>query len=827
MGGGGKKAHESLVVAPAAAGVPEGLDGVSEADLEALEGPGAAAESLAAYDAALAKATAATHCGDEPAQAYQVVAEAVGEAKAELANAADAGLPPQLVAEHHKAISGLTKEYLGSLDPAELQTLAAAQGFEHPTLVGLNTAAGGQHPLVHWLDPAYGPESPSKLAIQAKAAERYGALAAGESVGGQTLADVQAAEAHLGTGPPPPGSWKASPADVVAAQAGLQDALVAFHPLGPTTADSGLGALVAAENHLATASCPELGDGLTAAQGAGKAAVDKAVTTLTPKLHGDVVALVDAAHAEGSLDTPEAKYLSHAQQLALLRASTAGAEREGLTALASERQDQVTKLGALDEAYQSQLSGGHIGLQSTAGLAEFASTAGSYFQARKSVASWAATANASAEVVALSGQAWGQNVPVEVLTKDFRSWAKAQKLTDLRAVATSMGLSSSPGASRAEVQNFIAARWDTSLDQQKIAATVAAKATAKPPPPPTAPKAAAAPKPSAPKPAPAPATATPAPPPSPSPKSFAAKHLAIVEALKAHQAIAADIPARMPASEVGSWSFGAAKAANLGGGHAKTLHAAPDGSMWMFKPDKTGGGARAHAEAAASEIFSKVGVPSVPVYSRSIGGQPGSIQPLVSGATNLSGDPKSWSQAEVDGIVRYHVAAWAVGDHDGNPQNIIRTPSGGMCPVDQGQAFKFYGSDRLDVGYHPNSSYGSVPVFHQAYQAAKSGQLAAGVTVRPEAALPTIKAFEQLPDASYRAMLGPVATEGVARGVHWVPAMRKAAQKRLGKTTVTNAEVAEEFLHTAVERKNGLRASFAKFYGGLGFGGAAKIEKVA
>jgi hypothetical protein len=829
VGGGGKKAHESFVVAPAAAGVPEGLDGVSEADLEALEGPGAAAESLAAYDAALAKATAAAHNGAEPAEAYQAVAEAVGEAKAELQNAADAGLPPQLVAEHHKALSGLTKEYLGSLDPAELQSLAAAQGFEHPSLVGLNTAAGGQHPLVHWLDPAYGPESPSKLAIQAKAAERYATLAAGETVGGQTLGDVQATEAQLGPGPPPPGSWKASPADVVAAQAGLQDALVAFHPHGPATADSGLGAVVAAENHLAMASCPELGDGLTAAKGAGKAAVDKAVATLTPKLHGDVAALVDAAHAEGSLATPSAKYLSHAQQLALLRASTAGAEREGLRALAGERKHQVDKLEALGEAYQSQLSGGHIGLQSTAGLAELASTAGSYFQARKSVASWAATANASAEVVALSGQAWGQNVPVEVLTKDFRSWAKAQKLADLRVVATSMGLSSSAGASRAEVQNFIAARWDPSLDQQKIAATVAAKATAKPPPCPAAPMTVPAPKPSAPtpapKPAPAPATVAPAAPPSP--KSFAAKHLAIVEALKAHQAIAADIPARMPAGEVSSWSFGTAKAANLGGGHAKTLHAAPDGSMWMFKPDKTGGGARAHAEAAASEIFSKVGVPSVPVYSRPIGGQPGSIQPLVSGATNLSGDPKSWSQGDVDSIVRYHVAAWAVGDHDGNPQNIIRTPSGGMCPVDQGQAFKFYGSDRLDVGYHPNSSYGSVPVFHQAYQAAKSGQLAAGVAVRPEAALPTIKAFEQLPDASYRAMLGPVATEGVAKGVHWVPAMRKAAQKRLGKTTVTNAEVAEEFLHTAVERKNGLRASFAKFYGGLGFGGAAKIEKVA
>ena len=300
-----------------------------------------------------------------------------------------------------------------------------------------------------------------------------------------------------------------------------------------------------------------------------------------------------------------------------------------------------------------------------------------------------------------------------------------------------------------------------------------------------------------------------------------------MESLKAHQAVTADLPARPPSEEVSSWSFGPAKAAHLGGAHTKSLHTAPDGSVWMFKPDKTAAGARAHAEAAASEIFSRTGVPSVAVYARSIEGKPGSIQPLVEGATTLSADPKSWSQADVDNLVRYHVAAWAVGDHDGNPQNVIRTPSGGLCPVDQGQAFKFFGRDKLATDYHPNNSYGSVPVFHQAYAAAKSDSLAKGVHIRPEAALPTIKAFETMPAAQYRAILQPVAAEGVKHKVHWVEPMRVAAQKRLGKTKVSDGEVAEEFLHAAVARKNSLRSDFASFFSGMGFGGAHKIEKVA
>ncbi len=216
------------------------------------------------------------------------------------------------------------------------------------------------------------------------------------------------------------------------------------------------------------------------------------------------------------------------------------------------------------------------------------------------------------------------------------------------------------------------------------------------------------------------------------------------------------------------------------------------------------------------------------MYVKRLGGKVGSIQPLVAGATQLPADPGSWSQADVDSIVRYHVAAWAVGDHDGNHTNVLRTPSGGLLPVDHGQAFKFYGRDRLDVGYHPNGRYGAPPpVFHQAYLAAQSGSLAPGVTIRPEAALPVIRALERIPDAQYRAILRPVAALGVKDGVAWVGPMREAARKRLKKTDVTDDEVAEEFLRHACERKASVRRAFAGFFTALGFASGDKLAKVA
>ncbi len=826
MGGGSKKAHESFGVAPAAA-APEGLDTLSEADLGALTDSGTAAEAMAAYQKALSQAKAAAEDPTlEPGQAYAALKAGIEEASQHLEEAGQAGLPSQLMAEHQADLKELAGAYLNGLQPAKLQELAAAEGFEHPTVVGLNGPAGGKHPLVHWLDPAYPATAQTKLAIQAKAAERYAALAAGESVAGLSLAEVEADEAQLG-GSPPPGmpTWAATPADVVKAQAGLNQALVALKTYVPTGEACGLGDVIAAENYLATASCPALGADLEAAKASGKAAVDKALAqgSLSLPARQELSQLVDAAHGEGALSFSEAKLLGAEEHLALMRASTPTSERAGLTAMAQERQGQLDALTDLKAAYEGHFAEGQLALE--AGQApDFAAAAGQYMAKRKEVAAWAGQAAASSEVTALSGHSWAGSYQAQELTKSFRAWAKSQKLADLRSSATSMGLPAQ-GASRAEVQNYMAASWDPSLDKAKIAASAAAKAAAKKAPSQSPAKAPSSAK--APASPPAGSSSTALAGPTSPPVGFAAKHLALVEALKGHQAIATDLPARPEAAEVAAWSFGPAQAANLGGAHTKSLHAAPDGSVWMFKPDTTSGGARAHAEAAASQVFSRVGVPSVPVYARGMGSKVGSIQPLVSGATNLSGDAKSWSQGDVDNLVRYHVAAWAVGDHDGNAHNVLRTPSGGLCPVDQGQAFKFFGRDSLSSDYRPNSSYGSVAVFHQAYGAEKAGQLGPGVRIRPEAALPVIKAFESLPDDQYRSMLAPVATEGVKHGVHWVEPMRKAARKRLGKTQVSSAEVAEEFLHTAVERKNGLRSSFSSFFASLGLAGTHKLEKVA
>lgn len=831
MGSGGTKKHESFVVVPTADGVVEPLPSLLTAELTT-------SEMLPQVDEAVSQIGELSGTADDVYAQLCTQVEAGLEA---LGAAEKEGTPAQILAEYGQSLKSSSTGWLETLDPQTLAALAAQQGFEHPTLVGLS--GGDQHPLVHWLDPSYPPDIASKAKIQAKAAERYGILAAGGEMNGLTLADVHAAEEALGAAlPSVPGGWKATPAEVLSAYVAVVDAAQAWQASKKHDDQTELlEALIAAENKLATADSAELGVDLAAAKASGRAVTTGAFELIHAYWNKPTVtSLVSKAVASGELGSQVALVAHAAEAVALLRQSTPKEERSAIEATLRERATQLVQVAELKplfqkhkaEAWNSQLTLPALGTATAqAEVLAFAQTAGALLPLRTEVESWSSKALNPEAVVNQVGPHHGYgNYAASELTTQFRAWAKVQLLADLRSVAGELGLEQTTLASRAQLQSFIAATWDNAIDKQKLVdQLVALQQTKAGPPKKTGDaakgktKAAKAPTPSA-----SVATAAQTVTPTPSGKSFAAKHLALVESLKHHVASTAQLPARVSASEVSSWSFSDAPGKALGGAHTKSLHTAPDGSVWMFKPDKTGGGARAHAEAAASEIFARVGVPSVPVYARKIHGKAGSVQPLVAGVTNLTSDPSSWSQADVDAIVRYHVAAWAVGDHDGKADNILRTPGGGLVPCDQGQAFKFLGQDKLSTSYHPNSSYGaSPPVFQQLYAAAKAGKLAKGVHVRPEAALPIVKAFEAMPDTQYRSILGTTASEGAKHKLHWFEPMRQRASKRLGTSVVSDSEIAEEFLAHACVRKQRLRSDFAAFFGSEGFAGATKLTKVA
>ncbi|MGW4894585.1 hypothetical protein ACWEQL_20265 [Kitasatospora sp. NPDC004240] len=878
MGTNSKSSHASYAIAPSDVAVlQEHAELAAPAASEPLAGPqlsDEAVEAKAQLMAAMENLETLAAGGDyplggedplpdDPVERYELFAQQIQDAREAIEKLKEQGLSGDEIKAQLDELRAQSLAYLTQLEPEELQQIAAAKGFEHPTLVGLSGKA--QHPLVHWLDPYYGDGIASKNKIQAAALKRYEQLLAGESIGGMTLADLHQMEGTPVPSSAPDGMWAATPEQVDAAEKAWSAASQAAADAKGVLSSEQLKNLLDFEKHLLTAHNPDM-PGLEKLQNGVKVWTGDPLA-IAKINSGTVIPLVKDSLAAGEMTLTEAQHLKPLELVALMRAGTSEIEKEHLKALAQARKDQLV---ALDNAHwvhkegkpdiHSELSLPDLagGPEAAAKVAEWAKTTGELHSLQQQAQGWIHETLQSSDIsMGNPGLLTSHQVDPKALTTEFNTWAKQQKLADLRGVAEQLGMPNADKATRANLQSYIAASFNPALDAQAIVSKVDAaaekKAAAQTAPTavggsglasPAAVQALASTLPGAA----APSTGTgltaeakvaaaiqmgaspeqaqklvqaaPAAKPVPKapakpaiPGSFNAKVQALVASLQQAKATAQDVPARIDPAVVGSWSFGPGQAAHLGGTYPKTVHSAPDGSTWLFKTDHNGGSAIAHAEAAASDVLARGGLPAVPVYVKNIEGKAGTIQPMLKGATQFSAAPKSWSQADVDAIVRSHVGSWLIGDHDGHQGNVLRTASGGFLPIDRGQAFKHYGQDKLSVGYAPSGGGSFDPLHQKLYQASLAGGLADGVKINPAVVHPIIKNFEAIPDSQWRAMLHSTAHEGAKAGVHWVSAMRKAAAKKHGiaASQVTQSQIADAFLDHAVERKQRLREDFSAF----------------
>ncbi|HEV8116633.1 MAG TPA: hypothetical protein VGP53_10380, partial [Acidimicrobiales bacterium] len=471
MGGGGSKTHESFTVTPG------GSEALPDADT-IEDDPPPPSPLLDQVLQQLASFPEVPGPGGDWAAGYATLVEQQGSAEAQVfVEALVPGTPPGDVEAARAQIKAATKAWLDQVPPEELSALAAANGFEHPGLVGLGD---GPSPLVHWLDPAYPADIPSKTKIQAKALERHAALCAGETVGGLTLATYNP------TGPTPAGGggggeWAATPADVVAAQSTLASRLVELKVAGPADQAQAVAELITAENHLATASCPELGDHLTTAKAAGRSSVDAAVGGLGHPAKAKAEIAVANGVADGTLTSDQAKVLAPGEALSLCRRSTPEVVRDTLTAAAAERSAQMATLNGLVASHTAVQASAHgplaladlhggVGDPGKTALVSFAGDAGQLYPLVAATAKWRPAALDAGPVPYLGSP--------EQLTTNFRAWAKTQKLNDLRDAAAALGHPGGLAATRAQAQNLIASTWDPTINASTIAATI----TNKPPP---------------------------------------------------------------------------------------------------------------------------------------------------------------------------------------------------------------------------------------------------------------------------------------------------------------------------------------------------------
>ena len=838
MGSGSKITHQNYALSPAVSSLFATVE-------NPIEIPEAALNLISESKVLISEMSAKSYSEDE----YDSFAADIEAIKEKLNEASSYG-GAQISSDEWSDVKKLSKEYLEGLSPAELQKLAGEKGFSNAGLVGIGMDTGTGHPLAFWLNPYYDAEE-QKEKIQSKATSQYERLqSSGEVVGkdGTVITKI----GYLTATPPDGGVAKVvhTPEEITKMLADI-DALRGkikelnsweYNQDKEKQKELSLSRLEFLERQIEiqntvcsdpsfeweNVSPGQYGEHLFRLREEDL----KSLSVEIKEKYG--LDLLDSALIYGK----NAYYSAYADNkfAAFVAEHSQGLESGPAHLLLKEKKKLYSEIKENLGPLQSiQIEGSQwtpkviLGLSTDKEILE----AKNFFEKTGLAKAQIKELEGNSTVIStlqLSDDSGMKNKMLQdgyyaqkQVPKMLRTWAKEQKIGNLRTLAHNlnpeMEFSEIKALKRAQLQNLIIGSVNEDVKQKYINPPVIYKNynssgsnTYS-----SLPGSGAGPKGQV-----VAGIMMPA-----KPVNFNQKCTNNVESLLAMAAAHAQVQDRPTQKEVENMPLQPTSAITSGGAHSKSFYKDDKGRTWMFKPDNTAGGARADAEAAASEIMYKIGLPSVPVRTANLEGKKGAIQPMIPNTTDLSGNPSSWSQSDVDNLVRMHVGSWLVGDHDGNNKNILKTEGGGIVPIDQGQAFKFVGRDRLSIDYHPNSSFGSIPAYDIAYQAALGNGLSKDVRVRPSAAVPVIDKIEAMKDDEFRELIRPTAESGAASQVEWRGPMEKKAKKMFGTDSPTTSQIAEAFLDTVVERKQNIRKDFSLFYAGLGFVDSETMAEVS
>jgi hypothetical protein len=196
-------------------------------------------------------------------------------------------------------------------------------------------------------------------------------------------------------------------------------------------------------------------------------------------------------------------------------------------------------------------------------------------------------------------------------------------------------------------------------------------------------------------------------------------------------------------------SFAGDAKAKLGGNKPKKFLKDDEGNLFLHKygADQL----RAAGGETASNISAILAPGSyVPVKAVEYEGDWGTVQPVVPNLekAGLPEDPTKLSKDEIKQLQRERLIDWAVSNHDSKLGNFIATKDGQVFGIDKEQAFKFIGTDKLDLDYSPNPSQ---PIYNALYKAYAAKQ----IDLNPNDMLPYLQAAEKATDEEWTAAVKP------------------------------------------------------------------------
>lgn len=228
------------------------------------------------------------------------------------------------------------------------------------------------------------------------------------------------------------------------------------------------------------------------------------------------------------------------------------------------------------------------------------------------------------------------------------------------------------------------------------------------------------------------------------------------------------------------------------------------GQEWLVKGNKPGSNAygvkfAVALEEALAKIQNKAGLRSATSHKTTLDGKEVLAQKMfgdVHQAFTDVPDITKMTDSELLDMQKQQIFDWVISNFDTHTGNFLED-NDGIIGIDKGQAFKFFGKDKLDWNYVPVTPLGGNKLtYSEMWKQYVSGK---GWFMFDFDNSPELETFahrlQSIPDKEYKKLLEPYAVEAASKGI-----------LAGGSMSVT------EFLDKAVERKNNVINDFTAFY---------------
>jgi hypothetical protein len=246
------------------------------------------------------------------------------------------------------------------------------------------------------------------------------------------------------------------------------------------------------------------------------------------------------------------------------------------------------------------------------------------------------------------------------------------------------------------------------------------------------------------------------------------------------------------------------------GTHDAEVHGDSQGQNWLVKHPRFDESWPAPLDTGTAALQQRSGLTTPEIHEVNMNGVPTPVHKMIPGAQDAFPGKRfnhdQLSSQDIMTLQKHNVFDWLISNHDAHPGQFMRdSQSGELVGIDKGQAFRYFGQDKLSPNFHPNKNYGETePIYNTMWRNFGNGQGHMHDPRSGELGL-YINNLQSMPDEEFQSYLRPYAEQAAQYG-------KLGTGGGLGQPGHITPNDPDSFLAAATARKNNLGNDFANYY---------------